>query len=162
MGYRANRRIFTLFIAVTFLFSAASNPYQIASADSQTVPTPTTLDGNVSCLQVPDPPGPFVAGNKVDGPSGTNSEGLWIVTTTSVGDTADFTSNIPVVAVLVKGGPNTNLFDLTSNPHTHGEGFFTPDGSDVSHVEVCSNCWPGLCRSAAGGGLRQTDPHYWF
>ena len=69
------------------------------------------------------------------------NDGVLFVTLDYMGsgpDTVDWTSNIGVDAVIVKGGNNANVY--TYDPpaeETSDTGLLTPDSSAISHVSFC-------------------------
>ncbi len=66
------------------------------------------------------------------------NDGVLFVTLDYMGsgpDTVDWSSNIGVDAVLVKGGNNANVYFYTEA--TSDTGLVTPDSSDISHVSFC-------------------------
>jgi len=95
---------------------------------------PTVFDDNPTCI--------FINGSldelKVDPPTGGNhDDGVLFVTLTFSGGLAsvDWTSNIGVDVVIVKGGPDANVYFYTEA--TSDTGLVTPDASDISHVSFC-------------------------
>ena len=57
-------------------------------------------------------------------------------TYTRTGDSIDFTSTDPVRAVIVKGGPNANVYDYPSGA-TSDTGLTPPGSYGVSHLSFC-------------------------
>ncbi len=79
---------------------------------------------------------------KVDPPTGGNhDDGVLFVTLTFPGgvpDSVDWTSNIGVDAVIVKGGPDANVYRYDPPAEeTSDTGLLTPDSSAISHVSFC-------------------------
>jgi len=96
--------------------------------------TPIVFDDNPECS--------FINASlnelKVDPPTGgVHTLGDLSVTLTFSGGLAsvDWTSNIGVDVVIVKGGPNANVYFYTEA--TSDTGLVTPDSSDISHVSFC-------------------------
>lgn len=112
----------------------------VAAAASATTVTPTVFAGNVSCAEV----NPAWSGVKADTPkSGVYSDGTLTATLTITGGTVvDWSTNIPIDAVIVKAGTLSNVY--TYNPNaTSDTGLVSPTNPntespyDVSHVEFC-------------------------
>ena len=76
---------------------------------------------------------------KVDPPTGgVHTDGVLSVTLTFPGgvpDSVDWTSNIGVDFVIVKGGPNANVYFYTGE--TSDTGLVTPPTFGISHVTFC-------------------------
>ena len=76
---------------------------------------------------------------KVDPPTGGNhDDGVLFVTLTFPGgvpDSVDWTSNIGVDAVIVKGGPNANVYLYAEE--FFDTGLVTPPTFGISHVSFC-------------------------
>jgi hypothetical protein len=100
---------------------------------------PTYMAGNPSCSDL------GYKGIKVDPPtSGTYSNGLLSVTMTADGFYVDWTSNKGLVAVIVKGGPNANVYTYypptlaTSDVGLHSPiNPSTDQPYGLSHVDFC-------------------------
>jgi hypothetical protein len=111
--------------------------------------TPVLKQGNFNCANLTDLP----AGTKElriePVADGTYSDGTLMVTidvrNTGLGPVFDFTANQTIVAVAVKGGPNTNLYDyrtLSAGGVTADTGLHAPAGSNgrwsgLSHISFC-------------------------
>lgn len=110
--------------------------------------TPIVVPGNPTCVGLG-----YAFGVKVDPPKpGTYSLGYGSFTwTTSDGVYFNWTSTIGVDAVLVKGGPNANLY--VYNPESFGDtGLHSPLNASgrpaaISHIEVCFDYELALTKS---------------
>ena len=97
---------------------------------------PTQESGNVSC-----PAGTTEL--KVEPvASGTFTRGALTVTLVVTGNTFSFTSNIGVDVVIVKGGPNSNVYDYRPGESTGDTGLHAPANASgqpagLSHVSFC-------------------------
>ena len=74
--------------------------------------------------------------------SGTFTEGPLTVTLVVTGATFSFTSNIGVDVVIVKGGPNSNVYDYRPGESTGDTGLHAPANASgqpagLSHVSFC-------------------------
>lgn len=113
----------------------------VGSVDAAHV-NPILVDGNPSCAVV----APGTTEFKVEPPSGgVHSDGTITVTltfsSTPDGQTFDFQSNLPLNAVIVKGGSNANVY-VYSPPETLDTGLhapLNPSGgyANVSHISFC-------------------------
>jgi hypothetical protein len=99
--------------------------------------TPTQVSGNATC-----PAGTTEL--KVEPvESGTFTDGTLTVTLVVTGDTFSFTSNIGVDVVIVKGGPNSNVYDYRPGESTGDTGLHAPinpktgEPFGLSHVSFC-------------------------
>jgi LPXTG-motif cell wall-anchored protein len=98
--------------------------------------TPTQVSGNATC-----PAGTTEL--KVEPvESGTFTQGALTVTLVVTGDTFSFTSNIGVDVVIVKGGPNSNVYDYRPGESTGDTGLHAPANASggfagLSHVSFC-------------------------
>lgn len=112
------------------------------------VVTPILVPGNPTCVGLG-----YAFGMKVDPPTpGTYPLGYGSFTwTTSDGVYLNWTSTIGVDAVLVKGGPNANLY--VYNPESFGDtGLHSPVNAGgrpaaISHIEVCFDYELALTKS---------------
>jgi hypothetical protein len=131
--------IFCLFSA-TFLFQ----PFAARATDSN----PIFVTGNTSCAQL----GYGSYELRVDpAASGTYGDGMLTVTintyTTEDGPLFDFTANLAVAAVIVKGGPDSNVYAYASAA-TSGVGLHAPTNSSngkyygLSHIAFCYDNTP--------------------
>ena len=104
---------------------------------------PTVIDGNPTCGSLG-----FNNESKVEPvTSGLKDFGDFEVTLTvhdtAAGPTFDFTSNIAVDAVFVKGGSNGNLYDYSGSPVTTDDGLHSPVNPSndlyfgLSHISFC-------------------------
>ena len=134
---------------------------------------PTFVDGNPTCGSLG-----FINESKVEPVTGgLHDFGDFEVTLTlhdtADGPTFDFTSNIAVDAVFVKGGSNGNLYDYSGSPVTTDDGLHAPvnPANDLyyglSHISFCwtpaqeSESQPGESESpegSVGGGTGTPDP----
>ena len=107
--------------------------------------TETVMTGNVNCANLNL--GAGVKELRVNLPAdGTFTDGTLTVTidvrNTGQGPVFDFTSNIGVTAVTVKGGPNTNVYKFDP-PKTSATGLHAPVNPDnrkffgLSHISFC-------------------------
>jgi hypothetical protein len=98
--------------------------------------TPTQVSGNATC-----PAGTTEL--KVEPvESGTFTQGALTVTLVVTGNTFSFTSNIGVDVVIVKGGPNSNVYDYRPGESTGDTGLHAPANASgqfagLSHVSFC-------------------------
>jgi hypothetical protein len=75
--------------------------------------------------------------------SGTFSDGTLTVTLVVTGATFDWTSNIGVDVVIVKGGPNSNFYDYRPGESTGDTGLHAPinpktgEPFGLSHISFC-------------------------
>ena len=99
--------------------------------------TPTQVSGNATC-----PAGTTEL--KVEPvESGTFTQGALTVTLVVTGNTFSFTSNIGVDVVIVKGGPNSNVYDYRPGESTGDTGLHAPinpktgEPFGLSHVSFC-------------------------
>jgi hypothetical protein len=75
--------------------------------------------------------------------SGTFTDGTLTVTLVVTGNTFSFTSNIGVDVVIVKGGPNSNVYDYRPGESTGDTGLHAPinpktgEPFGLSHVSFC-------------------------
>jgi hypothetical protein len=129
--------------------------------------TPTFIAGNPSCQDVDA----SWTELKIDEPgSGTQSasDGTLSVTITVHPDaTFDWTSNIGVDAVLVKGGPNANLYRYDPPAEvTSDDGLHAPDNPNsgtyygLSHISFCydTEAQPSESPSASGSPSASSSP----
>jgi len=111
---------------------------------SATTDDPEKIDGNPTCAELA-PEGVEWTEYKADPVvAGTDGDGTLEVTITlgddDGGPTFDWTSNIGVDAVFVKGGSGGNLY--TYDEHTGGSGLHAPENSSrtyagLSHISFC-------------------------
>ena len=140
-------------IALLALLVVAAMP---ARAGAATV-TPVFIDGNPKCVDLD----PAFKSVKEDSPSnGTTAltDGyLHVELTVSQGKLVGWQADHPVDAVIVKGGPNANVYaydDATSDSGLHPP--LNQNGKDwygLSHVDVCYKVTPGKVVVS-----KQTDP----
>src|SRR5829696_5070282 len=78
------------------------------------------------------------------GESRTFSQGALSVTITVTAVNAEgeptafsFTSNSPVTQVIVKGGPNANVYTFAAPGVTSDTGLTAPEGKGISHISFC-------------------------
>src|SRR5215207_9953391 len=150
LGYRfSGRRIATLIAAAAALAVAAALLVAVLGPVSQAPAThvaPVVQPGNPSC------PGgtttlTIQAGDIDDlgvGESRTFNQGALSVTITVTAVNAEgeptafsFTSNSPVTRVIVKGGPNANVYTYAAPGVTSDTGLTAPDGKGISHISFC-------------------------
>jgi len=97
--------------------------------------TPTVFADNPTCSFI----NASLIELKVDPPTGgVHTDGVLSVTLTFPGgvpDSVDWTSNIGVDVVIVKGGPNANVYFYTGE--TSDTGLVTPPTFGISHVSFC-------------------------
>lgn len=103
---------------------------------------PVFVDDNPTCQRLG-----FAYGVRVDPPTpGTYPVGNGFVTFTSDGVYMDWTSTIGIDAVIVKGGPDANLYQYDPPAESFGDtGLHSPLGAgsggtqpyDISHIDFC-------------------------
>ena len=111
-------------------------------ASAQSV-EPEPVDGNPTCADV----APGTTSLKVDpAASGEFTDGTLTVNITinetANGQTFDWTSNIGVQTVVVKGGPNANVYNYGSPGSTGDSGLHAPENpsggyAGLSHIDFC-------------------------
>jgi len=131
-------RLAVLATAVVFVFAVSAQSAFAASV------TPTVLPGNPTCTDLNSSwTGLKKDGSNVDGGLSDNSLSVTI-TQSQNGGAFDWTSNMGVDAVIVKGGagpdhsgdPGSNIYSY--DPESTGDtNLEAPYGTGVSHVEFC-------------------------
>lgn len=107
---------------------------------------PELIEGNPVCSGEGGPSGPSLGfanpGVKIDPPAeGTFDVGDGTVTISDIDNSvnpATFTwtsHDVVVLAVIVKGGPNANVYRYNPPPTTADDGLHAPNG--FSHIEIC-------------------------
>ena len=116
-----------------------------AEVDAAALVDPNTVPGNPTCASV-EPPDADWTELKIDPPTaGVHTDGTLTVTLTIVdtpqGATITWSSNIGVDAVLVKGGPNANLYvydpESTGDSGLHAPANDNGKWAGLSHVDFC-------------------------
>ena len=138
MGELVNRRRRGIAGIVSMVVGAACLAWVLPGGTAgATHVDPTQESGNVSC-----PAGTTEL--KVEPvASGTFTEGALTVTLVVTGNTFSFTSNIGVDVVIVKGGPNSNVYDYRPGESTGDTGLHAPinpktgEPFGLSHVSFC-------------------------
>jgi uncharacterized repeat protein (TIGR01451 family) len=104
--------------------------------------TPTVIPGNPSCASV-GLGNEFKIEPVADGTFSTTIAGLGSVSVTldvdSTGRTFSFdlSDNVVALAVIVKGGPNANLYDYRPAGINHDDGLTAPRRAGLSHISFC-------------------------
>jgi hypothetical protein len=137
MGELVNRRRRGIAGIVSMVVGAACLVWVLPGGTAgATHVTPTQVPGNATC-----PAGTTEL--KVEPvESGTFTDGTLTVTLVVTGDTFSFTSNIGVDVVIVKGGPNSNVYDYRPGESTGDTGLHAPANASgqhagLSHVSFC-------------------------
>jgi LPXTG-motif cell wall-anchored protein len=138
MGELVNRRRRGIAGIVSMVVGAACLVWVLPGGTAgATHVTPTQVPGNATC-----PAGTTEL--KVEPvESGTFTDGTLTVTLVVTGDTFSFTSNIGVDVVIVKGGPNSNVYDYRPGESTGDTGLHAPinpktgEPFGLSHVSFC-------------------------
>src|SRR5687768_15722301 len=146
---RRNYLLTGLLIITMFMTLGLSSLSNAEAAPMTNHVTPTVVSGNPSCptglTELKVEPVPDADGNY------NYNDGILFVTITIVntanGQTFKWTSNIGVDVVIVKGGPNANVF--VYNPEaTSDTGLHAPVNSDngqyfgLSHISFCYDVDP--------------------
>jgi hypothetical protein len=122
--------------------------YSVHAGDE--TPEPKYIKGNPSC-----PVGDYEF--KIDPPkSGKHvaSTGLVIdLSHDGKNKTIDWKSNIPILGVLVKGGPGANFYKYQP-PARKDQGLNAPNSVDVSHVRFCYDLALDISKTAKGSRAR--------
>ena len=131
---RTSRRTVVPFLAAGALFVVPG------AASAASVP-PVFVDGNPTCADLG-----YAHGMKFDPPSAGSQSAGGVTVELSIGDDAfgnlvDWTSSAPIDAVVVKGGPNANVYAYPGES-SGDTGLHTPfNGPDkyygLSHVDFC-------------------------
>jgi hypothetical protein len=139
---RAYHRKISSIAVVVLILTVALAGTQLAARPAAASVTPTPVQGNPNCVGLgyvygfkpqPEPP-----------PSGTYTfpDGINTVTITSDGTYFDWTSTLSIDAVIVKGGPNANVY--VYSPESYSDTVLNspinPSNNKpfaISHIEFC-------------------------
>lgn len=109
------------------------------AADAASV-TPTFYEGNLTCEDFG-----YTTINKFDPPNAGSAAGITLIR--NAGSSISWTSTVPVDAVMVKGGPNGNIYEYPND--TFSDSNLVPPTNPsngepygLSHVNFCTNNTP--------------------
>lgn len=139
----------------------------VASSSPQVIPKPTWQSGNAveECSQAGIP---FDGAYKIDPPlNGTYSLDSYgnTVTVSFSGDGrfVNWSANIAMSAVIVKGGPGANIY-LYDPPATSGSGLRAPDHPTSGQIPAISHvtfCWEYRLAAEKDARTTYTRQYYW-
>lgn len=138
-----NKKIFSVFMITMLVLGAFAVGTSLAGDPPGPSVTPVPYPGNPSCVELGFPLG----GDdfKIENPVSGTYELLFgtVTITTEDGIYFDWTSTFNVFGVIVKGGPNANLYDYRPDGSYGDYGLHSPihGGSipEISHIEFCTD-----------------------
>lgn len=158
--FSLSKRLATILVLPLFVVGL----FVVSSAARATTVTPTLVAGNPSCTSLGYPFG-FKPNTPSEGnPVGVHSVAGGTITITKSGESISWTSTIGIDAVIIKGGPNANLYVYDPPAESFGDTTLVaptnPSNGNpygFSHVEFCYDFNLGVSKTANTTFTRDFD-----